>query len=164
MLFARCAAPVLFAFLLCGGCADVSGTYRDRDQSQAMEAVLRAQEAAWNKGDIDAFMSEGYLRSPALTFYSGGEVRHGFDTVLEHFRRSYNEGGREMGHLAFGEVETLLFGPDGGVVRGRWQLESRDGKKIGGLFTLVMQRTSQGWRIVHDHTSLDETRSVVAGD
>ena len=33
-----------------------------------------------------------------------------------------------------------------------------DGSENGGLFTLVLRRTSDGWRIVHDHTSV-ETRS-----
>ena len=154
MLPARRAASFLFVILLGAGCAGSGHAYRDRDQSEAMEAVLRAQEGAWNHGDIDGFMSEGYLRSPALTFYSGGEIRRGFDTVLQHFRKSYKEGGREMGHLGFSEVETVLFGPDGGFVRGRWQLDFRDGRTVGGLFTLAMQRTPEGWRIVHDHTSL----------
>jgi ketosteroid isomerase-like protein len=150
------AAPFLLFFL--AGCAGTAHAYRDRDQSEAMEAILHVQEAAWNRGDLDAFMGEGYLRSPALTFYSGGDVKHGFDTVLDHYRRSYKDGGKEMGHLAFSDVETVLLGPDGGIVRGRWHLDFQKTTQTGGLFTLVMQRTPQGWRIVHDHTSVGERR------
>jgi len=150
------------AFLILGslltGCAGTVASYRDRDQSEAMESVLRSQEAAWNRGDLDQFLAEGYLRSTALTFFSGGEVSRGFDTVLDHYRKSYKEGGKEMGRLAFSDVETLLFGPDGGIVRGRWHLEFLNKSETGGLFTLAMQRTPQGWRIVHDHTSLGEKR------
>jgi beta-aspartyl-peptidase (threonine type) len=42
------------------------------------------------------------------------------------------------------------------MVRGRWRLTFRDGKQTGGLFTLLMRRTPEGWRIVHDHTSLGD--------
>ena len=150
------AAPCLA--LLVAACATTAFSYRDRDQAQAMEAVVRRQEAEWNRGDLEAFMGEGYLRSPALTFYSGGDVTRGFDTVLERYRRSYKDEGKEMGRLEFSDVETLLFGPDAGIVRGRWSLEFLDKPQVGGLFTLVMQRTGQGWRIVHDHTSAGENR------
>jgi beta-aspartyl-peptidase (threonine type) len=135
-------------------CASSAAPYRDRDQSDAMEAVIRTQESAWNHSDIERFVSEGYLRSPSLTFYSGGEVSRGFDTLIERYKKRYTEGGREMGHLSFTEVETMLLGPDSGIVRGRWHLEFQKEPPVGGLFTLVMQRTPDGWRIVHDHTSV----------
>jgi beta-aspartyl-peptidase (threonine type) len=144
--------------LALSGCATTVSSYRDRDQSEAMECVLRAQEAAWNRGDLDEFLTDGYLQSPTLTFFSGGEVSRGFTTVLERYRKSYKEGGKEMGRLAFSDVETLLFGADSGIVRGKWHLDFLNKSQVGGLFTLVMQRTPQGWRIVHDHTSVDEKR------
>jgi hypothetical protein len=36
----------------------------DRD---AISAVLKAQQTAWNRGDVDAFL-KGYWHSPELTF------------------------------------------------------------------------------------------------
>jgi ketosteroid isomerase-like protein len=139
---------------LLSACNATVASYRDRDQSEAMESVIRAQEAAWNRGDLDEFLGEGYLHSPALTFFSGGEVSRGYDTVLDHYRKSYKAGGKEMGHLSFTDVETLIFGSDIGIVRGHWRLDFRSQPEVGGLFTLVMQRTAAGWRIVHDHTSV----------
>jgi hypothetical protein len=41
-----------------------------------IQSVLRAQENAWNRGDVDAFMN-GYARSPLTTFVSEDEVRRG---------------------------------------------------------------------------------------
>ena len=139
--------------LLLTACASPHGD-RGRDQSQAIEAVVRAQEAAWNRGDLEEYMSEGYLKSQELTFYSGGDVTRGYETVLERYRQRYKEGGREMGRLSFSEVETFNYGPDSGLVRGRWKLEFLDKTQIGGLFSLILRRTPEGWRIVHDHTSL----------
>jgi beta-aspartyl-peptidase (threonine type) len=142
------------ALAILAACTSSAAAYQDRDQSEAMEAVLRTQESAWNHGDLERFVTEGYLRSPSLTFYSGGDVSRGFDDLLARYRKRYQEDGREMGHLSFTEVETLLLGPSSGIVRGRWRLEFLKKPAVGGLFTLVMQRTSDGWRIVHDHTSV----------
>jgi ketosteroid isomerase-like protein len=45
-----------------------------------------------------------------------------------------------------------LIGSDHALVKGRWQLTlSKD--SVGGLFTLLMKKRPEGWRIVHDHTS-----------
>jgi ketosteroid isomerase-like protein len=138
---------------LLGSCATPYGD-RNRDQSQAIEAVIRAQEAAWNRGDLDGYMHEGYLNSPDLTFFSGGDIARGYDTIHERYRQRYREGGKEMGRLAFTELESFNYGPDTGLVRGRWKLEFLDKSTLGGLLTLIVRRTPEGWRIVHDHTSL----------
>lgn len=146
---------VLLALSLLGSCAASHG-YRNRDQSQAIEAVIRTQEAAWNRGDLDGYMSAGYLRSPELTFFSGGDVTRGYDTVLERYRERYKTGGREMGKLTFSELETIHYDADTGLVRGRWKLEFLDRKEMAGLFSVIVRRTPEGWRIVHDHTSIRE--------
>jgi len=146
---------VLFAVTLplLGSCAASTG-YRDRDQSQAIEAVIRTQESAWNRGDLEGYMSSGYLKSPELTFFSGDDVTRGYDTVLERYRERYKSGGREMGRLTFSELETIHYDADTGLVRGRWKLEFIDKTEMGGLFSVIMRRTPEGWRIVHDHTSI----------
>jgi ketosteroid isomerase-like protein len=35
-------------------------------------------------------------------------------------------------------------------------LTMSDGKKPGGLYTLIFRRFKQGWKIVHDHTSSNQ--------
>ena len=58
--------------------------------------------------------------------------------------------------LASGQKMDIEY-PDSAFVRGRWGLTLPDGKKPGGLFTLVFKRMApEGWRIVHDHTSAAE--------
>ena len=34
-----------------------------------------------------------------------------------------------------------------------------DGTKPGGLFTVIFRKLPEGWKIVHDHTSAEETES-----
>ena len=118
---------------------------------QAVRAVLDAQVAAWNRGDLLAFMS-GYWNDPALTFYSGSNVTSGWQATLERYQKRYQAPGSEMGKLDFSELEIHAFG-DGAWVGGRWHLKLSDGKDLGGLFTLIFRKTPAGWKIVHDHTS-----------
>ncbi len=135
------------------GCAT---TVSDRTaDAEAIRSVLMAQQAAWNRGDIVAFM-DGYARSDDIVFTSGGKVRRGFDATLSKYRTSYVDGGA-MGRLGFELIETRLLGPDAALVMGRFELTETP-KAGSGLFTLIFERTDDGWRCIHDHTSGDSRK------
>ena len=125
-----------------------------------IEVVLRAQESAWNAGDIEGFMSAGYWNSPDLTFLSGGDWTRGYDAVLERQRASYVLGDKEMGDLVFSRLEIIVLGADVALARGHWHLTFSGDDTASGLFSLVLRRLPEGWRIVHDHTSLDSKGQV----
>jgi len=57
-----------------------------------------------------------------------------------------------MGSLDFSELEIESLGPASASVQGRWHLKMTTGD-AGGLFTLTFRKFSDGWKIVHDHTS-----------
>ena len=149
LLALACAAPLAGAGCRC--CEPRSGARTGA--TSEMEAVVRSQEAAWNRGDLDGFMALGYWRSAELHFLSGGSWTRGYDSALGRYRERYASGGKEMGRLAFTELDSEALAEDAGLVRGRWELFFSDGGRAGGLFTLVMRRFPEGWRIVHDHTS-----------
>ena len=116
----------------------------------AIRAVLEAQAAAWNRGDIEGYM-DGYARSNDTVFLSGDDITRGWQTVLERYKRGYDSR-EKMGMLTFSELEFLPLGSDTTTVVGRWHLKrARD--EPHGRFTLIFKRTKQGWRIIHDHTS-----------
>ncbi len=117
--------------------------------------VVAAQQDAWNAGDLEGFMANGYWDSTELAFLSGGSWTTGYRPVLERYRRRYVEGGAEMGSLAFSRLETVPLGPDHALVRGRWDLDFDAQDDVGGLFSLVFRQFPEGWRVVHDHTSSD---------
>jgi beta-aspartyl-peptidase (threonine type) len=152
---------VLLAALALSACRSVRAPEPDRISSE-IEAVCRAQEAAWNRGDLDGFMSAGYLRSDELTFYSGGNVSHGYQSMLEHYKQSYSAQGKEMGKLAFTDLDPLPLDGEHAILRGRWHLDFANKDDVGGLFTLVFVHTADGWRIAHDHTSVDAPKSKPA--
>jgi ketosteroid isomerase-like protein len=115
-----------------------------------IQSVLTAQQDAWNRGEIDAFMN-GYARSPSTVFISEDEVRRGWETVRDRYRAKYSDRAK-MGTLSFSDIEVTMLSPDAAVVLGRWQLK-RGNDEPHGRFTLIFKRLSEGWRIVHDHTS-----------
>jgi beta-aspartyl-peptidase (threonine type) len=118
----------------------------------AVEQVLHNQQDAWNRHDLDAFLS-GYWNSPDLTFFSGAKQTSGWQGTLERYRKTYQSEGREMGKLEFTDLNVQALAPDAAFVRGAWHLTMSDGKTPHGLFTLVFRKFPDGWKIVHDHTS-----------
>jgi beta-aspartyl-peptidase (threonine type) len=126
-----------------------------RDPGAEVRALLDAQVSAWNRGDLEAFMA-GYWRSPELVFCSGATVTKGWDATLERYRKRYQAEGREMGRLRFDAIDVMALGEDAAFARGAYRLRLRDGSEPNGLFTLVLRRFPDGFRIVHDHTSAAE--------
>ena len=123
----------------------------EKKAETAIREVLDAQVVAWNKGDLPGFM-KGYWNSNDLTFYSGKDKKQGWEMTLERYKKRYQGEGKEMGKLTFSELEIQTIGADHAVVKGRWKVEMKK-ENLDGLFTLIMRKTDDGWRIVHDHTS-----------
>jgi ketosteroid isomerase-like protein len=120
-----------------------------------VEHVLRVQQEAWNRHDLEAFMA-GYWNSPELTFFSGAKKHDGWQAAMDRYRAAYASPGHEMGKLEFSGLRIEMLGADAAFVRGAWLLTMSDGKTPHGLFTLVFKKFPEGWKIVHDHTSSAE--------
>jgi beta-aspartyl-peptidase (threonine type) len=140
--------------LLLTFCTLVSYAHGSDDRS-AIQDVLHAQQDAWNRHDLDAFMA-GYWNSPHLTFFSGAKETAGWQATLDRYRSTYVSPGHEMGKLDFSDLRIELLGSDSAFVRGSWRLTMPDGKTPHGKFTLVFRKFPDGWKIIHDHTSAAE--------
>jgi len=124
----------------------------------AIRAVMAAQVAAWNKGDVAAFM-QGYENSPDTTFV-GTSVNKGFEPILKRYEANYTNAA-QMGTLTFSNLQVrLLPGSCGAVeyavVTGNFHLERTQkgaATKDDGVFSLVWRKGPEGWKIVLDHTS-----------
>ncbi|HTJ47556.1 MAG TPA: nuclear transport factor 2 family protein [Kofleriaceae bacterium] len=123
------------------------------DDDRAVRAVLDLQREAWNRADLEGYMN-GYARSETLVFTSGGKIRRGWSETFAKYRAKYGGSPETMGHLEFDILGVQPLGADGAIVLGRWRLT--DTKEAGaGVFSVALERTPAGWRIVHDHTSID---------
>ncbi|MGB2898998.1 MAG: nuclear transport factor 2 family protein [Candidatus Acidiferrum sp.] len=137
--------------VVCGSVGLLGTADKGRDaDTRAINDVLSAQQAAWNRGDVDAFLI-GYWPSPELTFSGSSGVSRGWDGVLARYKKSYPNHAA-MGQLEFSDLEFRFLGPDAALVLGQWHLKRASGN-IGGVFTLVWQKFPDGWKIIHDHTS-----------
>ncbi|HST11166.1 MAG TPA: nuclear transport factor 2 family protein [Terriglobales bacterium] len=124
------------------------------DVKTSVEQVLRKQQEAWNRRDLEAFMS-GYWKSPELTFFSGAQRTSGWQAALDRYRRVYQSEGKEMGKLEFSDLRIEPLAAAAAFVSGAWHLTTSDGKNPHGLFTLVFRKFPDGWKIVHDHTAAE---------
>jgi len=120
-------------------------------EQAAVKRVLDDQTVAWNKGDLEGFMA-GYWKSEKLSFFSGDKKTAGWQATLDRYRKRYQADGKEMGKLSFDELSIELLGDSHALVRGRFRLQLKNDAPTG-IFTLVLRRLPEGWRIVHDHTS-----------
>jgi beta-aspartyl-peptidase (threonine type) len=132
----------------------VSNSYA-ADSESAIKHVLTAQQEAWNRHDLDGFMS-GYWNSPDLTFFSGAKETRGWQATLDRYRATYGSPGHAMGKLDFSDLRIEMLGPEAAFVRGAWHLTMPEGKNPGGKFTLIFRKFGDGWKIIHDHTSAAE--------
>jgi len=126
---------------------------KEQDRASAgvqIRSVLRAQQDAWNRGDIDGFMN-GYARSKSTIFISEDTLRRGWETVRDRYRKKYSDRAK-MGTLTFSDLEITPLSLDSAMVLGRWRLK-RTNDRPHGRFTWIFHKTADGWRILLDHTS-----------
>ncbi len=132
--------------LLSSSCA------RAEDMGSAIRKTLQAQTDAWNHGDVDGFMA-AYKRSDDTT-YIGKRIAHGYVHILENYKERYTST-EIMGKLTFSDLNVRPLGDKFAVVTGKFALarSAAGGGPADGVFSLVWEKTSEGWRIILDHTS-----------
>jgi uncharacterized protein (TIGR02246 family) len=147
--------------LLCGGVLGLLllaplQTVWGQDSASSIKQVLADQVVAWNRADIDAFMSS-YKNSPDTTFI-GKTIQHGWQQVLERYKHGYPTK-EAMGTLEFDDLNVRMLGADYAVATGKFHLtrNAAGGGDASGVFSLVWEKTSEGWKIILDHTTSDHS-------
>lgn len=114
--------------------------------------VLLAQERAWNEGNMEGFTA-GYKNSPD-TLFIGNLITRGFEGMVATYKRNYPDRAT-MGRLTFSDLEPHLLDDRFATLTGHFALErdKKHGGNVGGVFSLVLEKTPQGWKIILDHTT-----------
>ena len=123
-----------------------------------IRAVLDMQTTAWNRGDIDTFMT-GYWHSEETEFLGANGIARGWQAVLDRYQHSYPDR-KTMGTLSFSDLEVHLTCADAAYVVGKFHLV-RESDQPSGVFSLDFRNFPEGWRIVVDHTTAFPTAAVV---
>jgi ketosteroid isomerase-like protein len=151
------AACALFVLLLAAGS---HATAQDADnplhtatrQELDVVKVLLAQEKAWNDGDLDAY-AKGYKNSPD-TIFIGKQISRGYAEMLDDYKHNYPTKA-SMGTLGFSELEVHPLNDSFAICLGKYHLDrtKKEGGPADGSFSLVLEKTADGWKIVLDHTT-----------
>jgi uncharacterized protein (TIGR02246 family) len=114
--------------------------------------VLLAQQDAWNHGNIDGF-AQTFKDAPD-TLVVTRQISHGFAGLMEEYRHDYPTKAA-MGTLTYSELEARPLNDQFAVVVGKYHLErgKKEGGNAEGLFSMVLEKTDKGWKIILDHTT-----------
>jgi len=112
--------------------------------------VLAKQNAAWNRGDVDAFMI-GYWESDSLMFIGKSGVTYGYKNTLANYKKNYPDT-TAMGKLTFTLIQVKRLSPEYFHVTGKYYLTRSIGD-ASGHFTLMFKKIKGKWVIISDHSS-----------
>jgi ketosteroid isomerase-like protein len=117
---------------------------------RAIRKLMDEQSAAWNRGDIEAFMY-GYWENDSLTFIGKSGVTYGWTNTLNNYKKGYPDTSA-MGKLTFTLISIKKLSGKYHYVLGKWHLKRSIGD-LSGHFTLLFKKINGRWVIVSDHSS-----------
>lgn len=114
---------------------------------EIIRGVIAANAAAWNEGNLDAFMA-GYANVADLMLVKNAVLTTGWSEVKAAYEQEIAANGG-MGRLSFNEIEVAMTTDDAATITGRYAIR-RGGSASEGSVTFVMKRVDGRWRIVQD--------------
>jgi len=112
--------------------------------------LLAKQSAAWNRGDIDAFMV-GYWENDSLMFIGKSGITYGYKNTLANYKKNYPDT-TVMGKLTFTLIQVKQLSPEYFHVTGKYYLTRTIGD-ASGHFTLMFRKINGKWVVISDHSS-----------
>jgi len=137
----------IFVFLLT--IMSFSVLCQTNDEAEVRD-VLTKQNAAWNRGEVDAFMV-GYWENDSLMFIGKSGVTYGYKNTLANYKRNYPDT-TVMGKLTFTLIQVKQLSPEYFHVTGKYYLTRTIGD-ASGHFTLMFRKINGKWVIISDHSS-----------
>lgn len=112
--------------------------------------MLARSAAAWNRGDLDAFMAD-YYPGERTTYVTSRGVVHDPSRIRQQYAPRFAPGGVHDS-LSFEKVEVDPLAPGVAHVIAWYVLSRGDSTVARGPTSLVMLRHDGQLRIVHDHS------------
>jgi hypothetical protein len=138
--------PIFLALLTIMSLSVFSQT---KDETEVRN-VLAKQNAAWNRGDVDAFMV-GYWENDSLMFIGKSGITYGYKNTLANYKRNYPDT-TAMGKLTFTLIRVKQLSREYFHVTGKYYLTRTIGD-ASGHFTLMFRKINGKWVIISDHSS-----------
>lgn len=118
---------------------------------QELTRLMDESAVAWNRGDLDAFLDT--YKDDQLTAFMAPQITYGIPEIKARYARTYFRDGKPKAQLSFGDLKFRQLGAGHVLMTGRWYLAEPAGKKTEGYYTLVWEKTQDGWKMIHDHSS-----------
>ena len=112
-------------------------------------ALLEHGAASWNRGDLEAFMSD-YTED--ATYVTKSAVVHGRQEIRARYAPRFAPGA-QRDSLHFENLELDVVGPGTVNAIAYYVLMRGDSVTARGPTSLVLKKLDGRWRIVHDHSS-----------
>lgn len=117
-----------------------------------IKKLMTTQSEAWNRGDIDGFMTT-YWKSEKLQFIGSKGATYGWQNTLDRYKKSYPSK-EAMGFLTFDIINLDKRSRKVISVVGKWHLKrGADLGDLEGHFLLILKKIKGEWLIVADHSS-----------
>ena len=123
------------------------------NQRQDVLAFVRAYVDAANRGDITAYI-DMYAQRRDLITVSDGQLTRGWDALRDEANQMMGTEGAYR--ISAGSVDVITLAGDMAIAVFPFvaTVSTQQGPvQLRGAMSLVVQKTPQGWRIIHDHTS-----------
>ncbi|WP_026754809.1 DUF4440 domain-containing protein [Sediminibacter sp. Hel_I_10] len=109
--------------------------------------VMKAQEIAWNRHDLEGFM-EGYWKNDSLKFYGSSGLTYGWDNTLANYKKGYPTTA-ESGTLKFVINDISAIENNAYWVMGEYHL-NRTAGDANGVFMIIFKKINGQWKIIAD--------------
>ena len=117
-----------------------------KEQLAVVKAIL-AQQAAWNKGDLEAFLK--FFKDAPDTEVMLGNPVYGLTDIRNAFH-TLNPNAESMGKLDDSEIQVRALGDNFALATGKYHLtrSHKGGGDAQGTFSEVLEKTAAGWQVI----------------
>ena len=122
-----------------------------RQQLDVVKIIL-AQQNAWNKGDLDAYLSH-YKDAPDTQAVLANLVR-GIDNIRSAYKQNFPSKD-SMGAIEDTDIEVKVLGDSYALATGKYHLNrpKKSGGAIEGTFMELFEKTPAGWQIIFSQST-----------
>lgn len=122
-----------------------------RQQLDVVKIIL-AQQNAWNKGDLDGYLSH-YKDAPDTEAVLANLVR-GVDNIRAAYRQNFPNKDA-MGDIEDTDIDVRALGDNYALATGKYHLNrsKKSGGAVEGTFMELFQKTPNGWQIIFSQST-----------
>lgn len=135
---------IILSIILLVSCATKNDYEADKKE---IKDILNQQQKHWSNNNLEGFM-QGYWKSDSLHFYSGAQLKSGWQTTLDSYRKGYPDKSYS-GTLKFEIAKIAPINNDAYYVMGEYHL-TREVGNANGTFMIIFKRIDGEWKIIAD--------------